>query len=189
MKGTKAYNSSSINRKLENADTTQFSHSFPDWRGNGRMVVSGVNVPFAQVFSGFENVDAIKDTFRDRTKSVLSKLVVGVYDGEGFAWIDTERGRLRFMISRKYLLKGRKVDIYLDVVHELTHIKQHMKGMELWDEKYRYVDRPTEIEAYGAAVAEAKRLGFTLSEIKRYLRVPFIPKENFGRLFRNLDLE
>ncbi len=178
-----------LNRSLADIDAVRFTHKFPGWEGHKGMTLSGVEAPLLQVFRGFENVDAVHGIFGANTGKVLAKVKVAVYDGMGYAWIDNERGRLRLMINRQYLQKGRKIDIYLDVIHELTHIRQHMKGIDLWDERYRYVDRPTEIEAYGNAVTEARRLGMPLKEIKRYLRVPYIPKENFERLFRNLGLE
>ena len=65
------------------------------------------------------------------------------------------------MISKGYLNNGDKTDIYLDLIHELCHVKQFMEGKELFDPRYDYVDRPTEIEAYRYAVKEARRIGLS----------------------------
>jgi len=63
-----------------------------------------------------------------------------------------------------------------------------MEGKELFDKKYSYVDRPTEIEAYAEAVKEAKRIGMTRREIIDYLRVEWITEEEFERLVRAMGL-
>jgi len=72
--------------------------------------------------------------------------------------VDNTDGHL--LVNGRYLRTGDRVDIYLDVVHELCHVKQWMDGRELFDYQYDYVDRPTEIEAYRYTVLEAKRLGW-----------------------------
>jgi hypothetical protein len=68
------------------------------------------------------------------------------------------------------------------VIHELVHIRQFMEGKELFDRRYSYVDRPTEIEAYTAAVNEARRIGLKKEEILDYLKVEWITEEEFQRL-------
>ena len=72
-------------------------------------------------------------------------------------YVDGADGHL--VISKGYLNTGNKTDIYLDLIHELCHVKQFMDGKELFDPRYEYVDRPTEIEAYRYSVQEARRIG------------------------------
>ena len=93
------------------------------------------------------------------------------------------------IISAKYLKEGDEIHLYLDVVHELVHIKQHMEGKELWDRQYAYVDRPTELEAYRVALHEARRLGLQERDIIEYLKVNWVTDEEFGRLLRTLGVK
>jgi len=43
--------------------------------------------------------------------------------------------------------------------------------LDLFDRKYSYVDRPTEVEAYKYTVEEARNLGMKKEEILDYLKV------------------
>src|SRR3989442_8063858 len=58
-------------------------------------------------------------------------------------------------------LTGKRRDIYLDVVHELVHVRQFREGKQLFPEGFNYPDAPTEIEAYKVCIAEGRRLGMT----------------------------
>ena len=140
--------------------------------------------PFNGVFGGFERVKAVREIFGERTGAVLTNLPVEVMRRRGYMKINDEIGSI--VVSSKYLKTGREVDIYLDVIHELVHIRQHMEGKELWDRRYEYVDRPTEIEAYKVAVNEARRLGMNEEEVVQYLKVEWIPEETFQRFLRNV---
>ncbi len=143
-------------------------------------------LPFTRVFKGFDDVGAVKATFGRRTKKVLSALNVELSEGRGYMHINDEEGSI--VVNRKYLKEGREVDLYLDVIHELVHIRQHMEGKELWDEKYDYVDRPTEIEAYKVAVDEARRIGFSEDDVVGYLKVEWVSEKDFHRMLRNLGV-
>ena len=92
------------------------------------------------------------------------------------------------MVNKTYLKNGDKTDIYLDVVHELCHVKQHLDGRELFDPRYDYVDRPTEVEAYRYAVQEAKRLGLSDERILCYLQTEWISDEDLKRLVKNMGI-
>ena len=144
-------------------------------------------VSFTEVFKGFEKVGAIKEIFGRRTRKVLRELTVELAEGRGYMRINDERGSI--VVNRKYLKEGDKMHIYLDVVHELVHIRQHMEGKELWDKKYAYVDRPTEVEAYRAAVKEGRRLGLGHADLIEYLRVEWVTEEEFSRMLRTLGVE
>ena len=143
--------------------------------------------PFLRVFGGFEKVGAVEAIFGDKTPAVLKELTVEVTDGRGYLRINDERGSI--VVNARYLKDGQEVHIYLDVIHELVHIRQHREGKELWDERYKYVDRPTELEAYKVAVDEARRLGLTEGEVVDYLKVEWVSQEDFRRFLRNLDVK
>jgi len=133
--------------------------------------------PFLRVFGGFEKVKAVRAIFGRRTERVLANLGVEVAEGRGYMRINDVKGSI--VINAKYLKEGKELDVYLDVIHELVHIRQHHEGRELWDKNYKYTDRPTEIEAYKVAVKEARRLGLSDEQVAEYLRVEWIPEEEF----------
>jgi hypothetical protein len=143
--------------------------------------------PLLEVFQGFENVRAVRSIFGDKTESILSKIVLVVQPRKGYLYVDPAARNI--VISSPYLESGDEKHIYLDVIHELVHIRQLMEGKELFDKNYSYVDRPTEIEAYAKAVKEAKRIGMTRQEIFDYLRVEWITEEEFKRLVRVMGLQ
>ena len=91
--------------------------------------------------------------------------------------------------SQSYLNDGEEWCIYLDVVHELVHVRQFKEGKELFDSRYGYVDRPTEIEAYRIGTEEARRIGLTEKEIFLYLEVPWISEEEHQRLAKACQIE
>jgi hypothetical protein len=143
--------------------------------------------PFKDVFEGFEKVAAVRSTFGRSAKRVLTDLEVEIEDGRGYMRINDKRGSI--IVNAKYLREGEEVYLYLDVVHELVHIKQHMQGKELWDKRYAYVDRPTELEAYQVALGEARRLGLKEEKIIDYLKVEWVTDEDFARFLRTLGLK
>ena len=143
--------------------------------------------PFTGVFGGFERVQAVRSIFGSETEEVLGGLSVEVVKRQGYMRINDHEGSIE--VSASYLKQGNEVDVYLDVIHELVHIRQHREGKELWDRRYEYVDRPTEIEAYKVAVKEARKLGMSEDEVAQYLRVEWIPEETFERFLRNVGVK
>ena len=101
-------------------------------------------------------------------------------------YVNNSNGHL--MISSKYLRNGDKIDIYLDLIHELVHIKQLMEGKELFDIHYGYTERPTEIEAYRAAVREARRMGLGDDRICQYLKTEWMSVQDFKRLAEAINV-
>ena len=143
--------------------------------------------PFTRVFGGFEKVKAVRAIFGRRTDEVLGNLSVEVTSGRGYMRINDVKGSI--VINSKYLKEGKEMDVYLDVIHELVHIRQHHEGKELWDKDYRYTDRPTEIEAYRAAVKEARRLGLSEEQLVEYLKVEWIPDDEFRSFLENVGVK
>jgi hypothetical protein len=143
--------------------------------------------PFADYFKGFEKVEAARKIFGKRTEKVLSDLKVEFAGIRGYMMINSADGHL--LISARYLNKGNKVDLYLDIIHELVHVKQFMEGKELFDVDYAYIERPTEVEAYRYAVEEARRLGLSEDRICEYLRTEWMSDEDFKRLARSMNVK
>lgn len=147
---------------------------------------NGGPIPFTDVFAGFEKIPAVRTIFGPETGNVLSNLKVDIRETGGYLHIDDERGCV--VVDRSYLMEGPEYDLYLDVVHELVHIRQLMKGQELFDGRYAYLDRPTEIEAYAATVKEARRIGLDESQIADYLRVEWVSEHDFKRFLKKLGV-
>jgi hypothetical protein len=141
---------------------------------------------FKDYFKGFEKVEAVKAIFGEQTEKVLQNLKIE-FIWFGYMGVDSTDGHL--FVNGKYLNGGDKTDIYLDVIHELCHVKQWMEGIELFDERYDYVDRPTEIEAYRHTVQEAKRIGLDRPRILEYLKTEWMSEEDLSQLIKNMNVE
>ncbi|MCL2642689.1 MAG: hypothetical protein FWD52_04170 [Candidatus Bathyarchaeota archaeon] len=135
---------------------------------------------FLEYFKGFDTVEAVRGIFGAKTSDILGNLKVEFTWLKGYMYVNSKDGHI--VISKAYLQKGDKIDIYLDLIHELYHVKQFFEGRELFDPKYKYVDRPTEIEAYRYTVQEARRLGLTEDRIRQYLKTEWINNSDFKRL-------
>ena len=149
--------------------------------------LSGEPCTLLHCVQGLENCPALSFTGRTTTerKKFLASVRVMFTDGPGFMHVDTD-GILH--VSLKYWKAGELVTIYLDLVHELVHVVQLRDGADLYDETYDYVDRPTEIEAYKTAVAEAKRLKLPKRVILDHMDVPWLDEEEKRRIEKNAGL-
>jgi hypothetical protein len=142
--------------------------------------------PFTDYFKGFENVDIVKRLFGNKTREVLNDLKVEFASRRGYMGVNDENGHI--LVSAAYLKKGDIVDLYLDIIHELVHVRQFMDGKKLFDLNYRYVERPTEIEAYRHSVEEAKNLGLSDERICEYLKTERMSDEDFTKLISALEV-
>lgn len=144
--------------------------------------------PFRNHFQGFENVEAVRRIFGKDTNNVLDELKIEFTGGRrGYMGVHDQDGHM--FVNVNWLKDAPDRILYLDVVHELVHVKQHKEGRPLFDETYDYVDRPTEIEAYKVAVAEARAIGLTEKEIFDYLRMDRFTDEEHFKLCRNVGVQ
>jgi hypothetical protein len=141
---------------------------------------------FTEYFKGFEKVEAVRGIFGEETEEVLRNLKIEFMGFGGYMGVDDTNGHL--MVNARYLSSGNRVDIYLDVIHELYHVKQFMEGKELFDSQYEYIERPTEIEAYRYTVQEARRLGLSDERICQYLKTEWMSDSDLKRLAKALDV-
>ena len=142
---------------------------------------------FTDFFEGFDKVEAVRELFGEKTVKVLKDLKIEFFSRRGYMGVSNDDGHL--MISAEYLRKGDERDIYLDIIHELVHVKQHQNGFELHDQRFGYCDRPTELEAFGHAVKEARRIGMTEAEIYEYLRTDWMTDEDVQKLATSLNVK
>jgi len=141
---------------------------------------------FADYFKDFDKVEAVRGIFGERTEEVLRNLKVDLTWFGGYMYVDSSNGHL--VVNASYLNSGDKVDIYLDVIHELCHVRQLMEGKELFDSQYSYVERPTEVEAYRYTVQEAKRIGLSDERICQYLKTEWMSDSDLKRLAKTLNI-
>jgi hypothetical protein len=143
----------------------------------------------SEVFSGLETARPLKKFIRDR--SLMRRLlrntdVTLTRNGTRYMHVNERDGSL--VIGLRYLSEADERYLYLDIVHELIHLKQHLDGRKLYDEEYSYADRPTEIEAYQYTVEEGRRLGMTEEKIAKYLYVEWMTRKEFARMLKTLGV-
>ena len=120
----------------------------------------------------FETQENLEDVF-ENTSVIVS---------ESTHYMHVQNDDASIVIGKNHLKNSEKKILYLDIIHELVHVKQQRQGLDLYDNSYSYVDRPTEIEAYAIAVEEARRLGMNDREIFDYLHVEWISSDEHKRL-------
>ncbi len=143
-----------------------------------------------EVFEGLEDSPAIRGIFGDNgvSSGVLDEVVVEISSSKPrYMRVRSEDGRI--MVGRQHLVSADDVTLYLDVVHELTHVKQFWEGRELYDKRFEYVDRPTEVEAFKVAAEEAERLGLGEDIVRDYLKTDWMSDADLDKLIRNIGFD
>ena len=128
----------------------------------------------------------VRGIFGDKTEQVLRDLIIELTWFGGYMFINSSNGHL--VINARYLSSGDRIDIYLDLIHELVHVKQFLEGRELFDNRYSYVERPTEIEAYRYTVKEARRIGLSDARICEYLKTEWMSKTDLQYLAKTIGV-
>jgi len=140
------------------------------------------------IFEGLKDTEVLLKIFGTKKEldDVFSRTRVMVDEHSHYMHVRNDDATI--VIGTDHLKKSDKIILYLDVVHELVHVKQQRQGLDLYDKLYSYVDRPTEIEAYAIAVEEAKRLGMKHDEIFNYLQVEWLTPQEHQRLASKVGL-
>ncbi|CUR51959.1 protein of unknown function [Nitrosotalea devaniterrae] len=135
-----------------------------------------------EIFVNLKNTGILLKIFE--TKEDLDDVFenVSVIINEKTHYMHVQNEDASIVIGKNHLKNSEKKILYLDIIHELVHVKQQRQGLDLYDKSYSYVDRPTEIEAYAIAVEEARNLGMADSEIFDYLHVEWISHDEHKRL-------
>jgi len=143
--------------------------------------------PLMTFFKGLENVEALRTLFGDRTEKVLKGMKVEFYSSRwGYMGVNDKDGHI--LISSHHMEHSPLRTLYLDIIHELYHIKQHMEGKKLFLDGFDYFDSPIEIDAYRFTVKEARRIGMTDKEIVDYLEVPWADRNQLMKFVKKLGL-
>ena len=141
------------------------------------------------VFADIRTYGILSAIFADAEEidRVIAHIKVFVVDRSHEMFVNNDDASIT--IGLKHLRCASDEFLYLDIIHELCHVKQHLQGRNLYDRSKAYVDRETEIEAYQVTVQEARRIGLNDDTISNYLRVPWITPEDHKRLVRKLDVD
>jgi hypothetical protein len=147
------------------------------------------NYSLADIFSDIGLNPVLSKIFRSKQEieAVLSNTVVIIADKDHYMSVDNNNGSIT--IGLHHLLYSDVATLYLDIIHELVHVRQQRDGLDLYDKSKAYVDRETEIEAYALALKEARKIGLTEKEILNYLWVEWITPEEHMRLARTLKVK
>jgi hypothetical protein len=142
----------------------------------------------AKVFSGLADVKILQKIYgnKESLASVLERVKVKIINNEYYMHVDDTDGCV--VVALNHLTKADERTLYLDIIHELVHVKQFMDGRDIYDERYSYVDRQTEIEAYQVVVDEARKLGMSDEEIIDYLTVEWVSEDGLKRLANRLGV-
>jgi len=139
--------------------------------------------PFSRFFRGFDRVPAVRELFGRKTAEVLRRQKVEFFSAR-FGYMSTSDIDGHLIISSPYLRTGDLRSVYLDLVHELCHVRQFRAKQPLFYPKLSYVDAPSEIEAYRITVQEGRRIGMNDRELAEYLRIEWITPAEHRRLAR-----
>jgi hypothetical protein len=143
--------------------------------------------PFLEILPGSMTSPALNlvGTPRFPGHSVLETARVRVVPSTGYCWIDETVPII--VLTQTYYRNGNDLDLYLDLLHEVTHLRQLMEGRNIWDESIPYHQRPTEIEGFAVAVAEGRRLGLDENAILEHLSNPWMSAREVGELLYLVD--
>ena len=139
--------------------------------------------PFTRFFRGFEEVPTVKALFGRNTAKVLRSVRVEFFSAR-FGYMGTSDIDGHLLMSSRHLERSDFRTVYLDIVHELCHVRQFRQGRPLFYPKLSYVDAPSEIEAYRLTVQEGRRIGMNRKELLEYLKVEWITPKEHRRLAR-----
>ena len=141
------------------------------------------------VFEGLERSHTLTTVYPDEAQraAVIRETPLVVTTEDTYGYVDDEDGAIYF--GHAHLTTSDRATVYLDILHELVHVKQLKDGRDLYDKHYAYVDRPTEIEAYALAVEEARAMGLPEDKIAEYLYVEWASPKDHERLCRRLGVQ
>ena len=152
--------------------------------------------PFTDYFKGFEKVAAVRKVFGDETEAVLARLKIGfISNRRMYMGIRDDDGNIA--VGTYHLRHSTTRVLYLDIVHELFHIKQWMLDKEWFTAEHEkfmgdfslYYVSPIEVPAYKHTVREAERLGMTPEEITKYLEMMPVPHRVWRGFLKEMEIK
>lgn len=92
------------------------------------------------------------------------------------------------VVGAGHLRESPAITLFMDIYHELCHVRQRREGADLYDRSVGYTQRWTEVEAYRFVVVEAREFGVTDEYLRDYLRVEWITDDEHASLLRELGV-
>ncbi len=92
------------------------------------------------------------------------------------------------VVGLAHLKESPALMLFMDIFHELCHVKQRQGGADLWPPGVSYVRRWTEVEAYRLVVDEARALGAPDEFLREYLKVEWISAAEHRELLDELKV-
>jgi len=150
---------------------------------------------FKDYFEGFEKVQAVRNVFGEETDAVLANLKVE-FISLRFMYMGIRDEDGSIIIGTYHLRHSDLRTLYLDIVHELFHVKQWREDRRYFEEEHRkfmgnrslYFASPIEVPAYRHTVREAERIGMSRDEIVEHLRMGPTPPKVFARFLKEMEL-
>lgn len=141
-----------------------------------------------EVFSGLSTVQPLIKCVSnpDQLRRILTETYVTLTPDTSYMYVNDEDGSL--VVGSGYLRTADTRYLYLDIIHELVHVKQYLDGRPLFDNGYSYVDRPTELEAYQCTIEEARKIGMNDDDLAEYLYVEWITRKDHAKLLKTLGV-
>jgi hypothetical protein len=158
----------------------------PDYAVVNRALGCGMH-PYRLLLPRFEESPAARriETPAIPIGPLIDSARVKIKKGEGYLYVDVKIPAITLI--EDYYRRANPLDLYLDLAHELTHLRQLAEGRNIWDHSLHYVDRPTEIEGFAVAVEEGIRLGLTEEQVIQHLSNPWLDDDEVDRLRKNID--
>ena len=158
----------------------------PDYAVVNRTLICGLH-PYRLFLPRLEESPVVRriETPTISIGPLMDDARVKIKTGEGYLYVDVQIPAI--VLIEDYYHRANALDLYLDLAHELTHLRQLVEGRNIWDHSLHYVDRPTEIEGYAVAVEEGRRLGKTEEQVIQHLSNPWLNDDEVDRLRKNID--
>jgi len=152
-------------------------------------------LPFKDYFKGFEKVQAVRSVFGEETDAVLENLKVE-FISPRFMYMGIRDEDGSIIIGTYHLRHSDLRTLYLDIVHELFHIKQWQEDREYFEGEHQkfmgnrslYYASPIEVPAYKHTVREAERIGMPRDEIVEHLKMGPAPPKVFARFLKEMEI-
>lgn len=122
----------------------------------------------------------------EESDAIITRAKMFVVDHHKEIFVKCDDGSIT--IGLMYLQRASDEFPFLDIIHELCHVKKYLEGQNLYNKDRSYVDRETEIEAYRGTVQEARRIGLSDEAITNYLGVSWITSKEHQRLAHRMDI-
>ena len=134
------------------------------------------------VVSGLERSVTLQTPYGHRLWEVLHTTWIDVVSKPWQIQVDQDTKRIT--VNKDCLAETEAGTLDLDFVHELIHLKQMTKGVDVFDRSVSHVNSPTEIEASRVTLEDVKRLGFSQRDMVEYLKGRWITEDEHRRLVK-----